>query len=48
MKITKSKNLDIELMRMIACFFVIFNHTAERGFFYLQIMNLAVHNSGYI
>ena len=27
------RKLDLELMRVIACFFVIFNHTGENGFF---------------
>lgn len=27
------RRLDLELMRVIACFFVIFNHTGENGFF---------------
>lgn len=27
------KQLDIELMRIVACFFVIFNHTENKGFF---------------
>ena len=27
------RHLDIELIRIIACFFVIFNHTGEDGFF---------------
>lgn len=30
---TKNKDLSIELMRIIATFFVIFNHTREMGFF---------------
>lgn len=29
----RSKNLDLELMRILACFFVIFNHTGNNGFF---------------
>ena len=32
-----SKNLDIELMRIVACFFVIFNHTENRGFFLFSL-----------
>lgn len=31
------KNLDIELMRIIACFFVIFNHTGRDGFFLFSL-----------
>ena len=27
------RRLDLELMRVVACFFVIFNHTGENGFF---------------
>lgn len=27
------KNIDLEIMRIIACFFVIFNHTGANGFF---------------
>ena len=27
------KKLDFELMRIVACFFVIFNHTGQKGFF---------------
>ena len=30
---------DIELIRIIACFFVIFNHTGENGFFLFSLQN---------
>ena len=33
------RNLDIELIRIIACFFVIFNHTGENGFFLFSLQN---------
>ncbi len=34
---TSSKRLDIELMRIIAAFFVIFNHTGNTGFFLFSL-----------
>ena len=33
------RHLDIELIRIIACFFVIFNHTGENGFFLFSLQN---------
>ena len=32
-----SKRLDIELMRIVATFFVIFNHTGDKGFFLFSL-----------
>lgn len=40
MKETTLKNLDIELMRIIACFFVIFNHTGNRGYFLFSLYDM--------
>lgn len=34
---TSNKRLDIELMRIIAAFFVIFNHTGNTGFFLFSL-----------
>lgn len=34
---TNNKRLDIELMRIIAAFFVIFNHTGNTGFFLFSL-----------
>lgn len=36
-KETKWKQIDIELMRIIACFFVIFNHTETNGYFLFSL-----------
>ena len=35
--VVKNKRLDIELMRIIAAFFVIFNHTGNTGFFLFSL-----------
>lgn len=35
--VTGEKRLDIELMRIIGCFFVIFNHTGNIGFFLFSL-----------
>lgn len=37
----KSKSLDIELMRILAAFFVIFNHTGDYGFFLFSLCDRA-------
>ncbi len=36
---TAKKRLDIEFMRILACFFVIFNHTKSNGFFLFASCN---------
>lgn len=41
----KIKRLDIELMRIIAVFFVIFNHTGKTGFFFFSLYD--VHSMQY-
>ena len=33
MQAVKTKRLHIEALRVIACFFVIFNHSQQRGYF---------------
>ena len=33
----KEKRLDYELMRILAIFLVVFNHTENRGFFLYQV-----------
>lgn len=37
----KNKSLDIELMRILAAFFVIFNHTGDNGFFLFSLSDRA-------
>lgn len=32
-----NKHLDIELMRILACFFVIYNHTGVQGFYLFSL-----------
>ena len=44
----KNKRLDIELMRIIAVFFVIFNHTGKTGFFFFSLMMCIACSIGYI
>ena len=44
----KRKNLYFEMMRILACFFVIFNHTGERGYFLFSQRPLGGRSFGVI